>query len=129
MPDRRKLAWEWLDRGNNDMQTAQLAFPAGAPSDTIAGLLQQAAEKYLKGYLIHKGWRLKKTHNLVELVDTAMGYDAAFRDFLDLAQHLTAYYLEARYPPGPPREYPREEIADILKQAEKLIAKIVEAVR
>ena len=127
MPDRRKLAQEWLARGSNDLQTARLAFQASAPTSTIAILLQQACEKYLKGYLVSKGWRLKKTHDLAELVDTAAKYDAAFSDYLDIARRLTAYYLEDRYPPGPPADYPREEIADILKQTGRIIAKIKEA--
>lgn len=131
MPDRAKLAQEWLARGDNDMQTAKLALQAGAPTDTIAGLLQQAVEKCLKGYLISQGWRLKNTHNLVELVDKATGYDTVFHDYLDIALRLTAYYFEARfearYPPGPPTEYPREEITRLLEQADKLIAKIKEA--
>lgn len=127
MPDRRKLAQEWLARGSNDLQTARLAFQAGAPTSTIAILLQQACEKYLKAYLVSKGWRLKKTHDLAELVDRAAEYDAAFGDYLDIARRLTAYYLEDRYPPGPPAEYPREEIAEIMGQTEKLIGKIREA--
>ena len=60
-------------------------------------------------------------------MDKAIEYDATFSDFLDIARRLTAYYLEDRYPPGPPADYPREEIADIMEQTEKLIAKIKEA--
>lgn len=124
MADRGRLAQEWLARGENDLETARLAFRAGAPTGTIAVLLQQAAEKYLKGYLIFKGWRLKKTHDLVELMDRAREYDAAFSDYLDMARRLTAHYKEDRYPPGPPADYPREEIAEVLEQTEKLVATI-----
>jgi HEPN domain-containing protein len=129
MPDRGKLAHEWLSRGNNDLETARLAFQAGAPTGTIGVLLQQAAEKCLKGYLISKGWRLKKTHDLAELVDTAREYDRAFNDYLDMSRRLTAYYVEDRYPPGPPADYPREEIAGVMEQTEKLINRIKEALR
>ncbi|MBI2304150.1 MAG: HEPN domain-containing protein [Chloroflexi bacterium] len=128
MPDKGKAVSEWLARGDNDVQTARLAFRASAPTGTIAILIQQAAEKYLKGYLLSRGWRLKKTHDLRELVDRAIEYDATFNDYLDMARRLTAYYLEDRYPPGPPADYPREEIAEILAQAERLIARIREAV-
>jgi len=129
MPDKGRLAQEWLARGSNDMETARVAFQAGAPTDTIAVLLQQASEKYLTDYLLSKGWRLKKTHDLAELVDRAREHDAVFGDYLDMARRLTAYYLEDRYPPGPPAEYPREEIAEIMGQTEKLIARIREATR
>jgi hypothetical protein len=43
-----------------------------------AGLfLQQALEKYLKGFLLKHGWKLKKIHTLHSLLDEAMGFDPA----------------------------------------------------
>jgi HEPN domain-containing protein len=129
MPDRGKLAQEWLSRGSNDLETARLAFQAGAPTGTIGVLLQQAVEKCLKGYLIFRGWRLKKTHDLAELVDTAREFDNTFSNYLDLSRRLTAYYVEDRYPPGPPAEYPREEIAEVMEQTNNLINRIKGAVR
>lgn len=62
------------------------------------------------------------------LVSEVTSYDKAFEQFLDFARIVSAFYLEDRYPPGPPVDYPREEIADILEQAGKLIAKIKEAI-
>ncbi len=124
MPDRKRLAQDWSARGSHDLLTATLAFQAGAPADTVAVLVQQACEKYLKGYLISKGWSLKKTHDLTELIDVAIDHDRSFADYLDMARKLTAYYLEDRYPPGPPAEHPREEIATLMEQANRLIAKI-----
>ena len=90
--------------------------------------MQQAAEKYLKGYLITRGWKLQKTHDLEVLVSEAITHDKYFEQFLDFARMVSAYYLEDRYPPGPPVGYPREEVADMMEQTEKLIAKIVEAI-
>ena len=34
-------------------------------------LLQEAVERYFKGYLIAKGWRLDRTHDLRKLVSEA----------------------------------------------------------
>jgi HEPN domain-containing protein len=72
-------------------------------------------QKELKGYLVHKGWLLKKTHNLAELVDEAIEYEAAFDTYLNLAHQLTAYYFETRYPPGAPKEYSEEEIDNLMR--------------
>ena len=47
-----------------------------------------------------------------------------FEQFLDFARTVSAYSLEDRYPPGPPIDYPREEIAHVVEQTEKLIARI-----
>lgn len=129
MPDRGRLAQEWFERGSHDLETARLAYEGGGPGDTIALLAHQAIEKYLKGYLLYQGWKLRKTHDLRELVDKAIDYDHTFTQFLELAHRMTAHYLEGRYPPGPPRDYTRGEIAEILEQAEKLIARIREATK
>lgn len=128
MPDRAKLAQEWFAHGDHDFQAARVLWSREEFTDITAMLLQQAAEKYLKGYLVYHGWELRKTHDLRRLVAEAINYDPSFADFRDFARAVTAYYFENRYPPGPPADYPREEIAAIMEQAEKLIGKIKEAV-
>lgn len=60
--------------------------------------LQQAIEKYLKGFLLARGWTLKKIHDLEALLDDAVQYDPALEQFRPLAQEVTGYYLIERYP-------------------------------
>jgi len=130
MPDkakRKNAGTEWFLRGDHDLQSARILVKQGGHTDTIAVLLQQATEKYLKGYLLTQGWRLKKIHDLEVLVSEAITHDKGFKQFLDFARKAAAFYLEVRYPPGPPTEYSEEEISDMLAQTEKLIAKIEEA--
>ena len=124
MPDKRQLVQEWFAHGEDDLKTIRIAFPEGGPLGTAAFLLQQVVEKYLKGYLIYEGWRLRKTHDLVILLDEATKYDASFQDFLDLARQLNAYYVESRYPADTLTTYSREEIADALSKTEHLVAKV-----
>jgi HEPN domain-containing protein len=124
MPDNREYIKEWFEKGSHDFITAKLAFETGAITDTTVVLLQQAVEKYLKGYLISKGWRLKKTHDLVELIDTAAKYYSVFKDHNNLADQLTALYLQERYPTVPSTDYPKEEIASLIEQTGKLISLI-----
>jgi len=62
-------------------------------------LLQQATEKYLKGYLIYYGWKLKKTHDLIRLVADLANHDRSLEPHLDALQRISEYYLEERYPP------------------------------
>ena len=126
-PSQKSISEEWFLRGEHDLQSAKLLLQQGGATDTIAILAQQAAEKYLKGYLLTQGWKLQKTHDLEVLVSEAITHDKAFEQFLDFARVVSAYYLENRYPPGPPVGYPREEIAHVLEQTEKFTAKIKEA--
>jgi HEPN domain-containing protein len=67
---------------------------------TAAGieLLPEALERYLKGYLIAKGWRLIRTHDLEELISDAKTFDPAFAKFVALAEELTEDFFLQHYP-------------------------------
>ena len=99
-PNQQGTADQWFTVGGHDLQSAKLLFEQQGPTDTITVLIQQAAEKYLKGYLLARGWKLKKTHDLELLVAEAAKLDKAFEQFLDLARTLSGYYLRNRYPHG-----------------------------
>ena len=83
-------------------------------------LLQQAMEKYLKGYLIYYGWKLKKTHDLTRLVADLASYDRSFEPHLDTLQRISEYYLEERYPPLPSVSPSVEEMEASLDVVEHL---------
>lgn len=119
----KAIRQEWFLRGEHDFQSANLLIQQNGYADTIAVLIQQAVEKYTKGFLLGRGWKLRKIHDLELLVEEAAKYDKSFVPFLDLARRLSAFYIEDRYPPGPPHDYSREEISTIFAQASDLITK------
>jgi len=91
-------AGEWFEKAKHDMETVKLIIDSSGYPDTAAILLQQAAEKYLKGYLISKGWKLVKTHDLKQLLNEAVKYDERLEKYYDLLERLTRYYAEVKYP-------------------------------
>jgi len=111
MRDPLALAQEWFDRGDRDLDAAQLLQDELFHTDVIAYHLQQAIEKYLKGYLLLNGVRPPRIHDLDTLLNLASDVEPDLYDrFIDLCEKATRYYLEERYPPGPPVEYSHEEI-------------------
>ncbi len=120
MRNNKIKAKEWFKKAGHDFDTVGLIIKHAGQPDTGAVLLQQAIEKYLKGYLIGKGWKLIKIHNLKQLLDEAVKHDAQFEKFQDLAIRLTGYYFEEKYPFGEV-EVSIEEIKDNFKDAKKLI--------
>jgi len=115
---------EWIERGERDLAAAELLFDKSEYFDVVLFHLHQAVEKFLKGFLIHSGWRLKKIHDLETLITEAIDFDGAFEKYLDLARKLTAFYYQERYPPGPVSLYSKEETAQILEETKELISKI-----
>jgi HEPN domain-containing protein len=74
MPDespQKALTQEWFLRGEHDLQSADILLKQNGHADTVAILIQQAVEKYVKGFLLGKGWRLRKIHDLELLVEEA----------------------------------------------------------
>lgn len=67
-------------------------------TDDAAFHLQQAVEKYLKGYLLARGWRLKRIHDIEALLSDAIRYDAGLERYRALCQQVAGYYLIERYP-------------------------------
>jgi HEPN domain-containing protein len=119
---------EWFTKGDHDIESAQSLLEKHGYTDIIAFLIQQAIEKYLKGYLIYNGWKLKKIHDLQELINEATKIDKAFGSFLDPCIKISKYYIDTRYP-GFPSEYSQEEIKKSLFVAQKIIKKIKQSMK
>ena len=117
-------AMEWFERGAHDIEMAQLLYDENGYTDTIAFLIQQGIEKYLKGYLVFHGKKIEKaykTHDLGFLLSSVQDIDTDILQFADFCDAATRYYIADRYPPGPPVQYSREEISESLKKSWELV--------
>jgi len=120
----KKQAEEWFERGRHDIETALLLYDQGGHTDSIAYHIQQAIEKFLKGYLVLHGKRPPWIHELDTLLHRAAALDASLLDFLDLCEKASRYYIEDRSPPAPLVEYDYGEIKGDLDRAWELIRRI-----
>lgn len=123
----KQAAMEWFERGDRDIETAQLLYDEQGYTDVIAYHIQQAIEKYLKGYLVLKGQRPPWVHELDTLLNLVSKAEPdLYSPYIDLCEKATRYYFDERYPPGPPAEYSREEIKADLDLAWQL-ARVIRA--
>jgi HEPN domain-containing protein len=83
--------------------------------------LQQSLEKYLKAFLLQKGWRLKKTHELDALLDEAIKFAPELACFYPLCEQVSGYYFTQRYPRLVEEELACEDIEKNIKEAERFI--------
>jgi HEPN domain-containing protein len=126
---KQKQVTEWFERGKHDIETAKLLYKEQGYTDTITHHIHQAVEKYLKGFLVYKNIIPKKTHDLVQLVGGLIKDEPSLEEFTDFCDKATKYYIEDRYPPGPPVVYSYDEIKISLDLACKLIERIKSKVR
>lgn len=83
-------------------------FLAMAASDAEAGMAscvpysicfhaQQAAEKYMKAFLISRGESAPRTHDIANLIERASVLDPEFSNLRSLADNLNRFAVEIRY--------------------------------
>ncbi len=118
---------DWFRIGDKELKRAKNLFDLNDLEG--AGFnVQQAVEKYLKGYLLSKGWKLRKTHDLEPLLNEAISHDPSFGEFRSTCLKMTEYYVEERYPLTVVSKLTEEELRESLSTAEELINKIRELV-
>jgi HEPN domain-containing protein len=89
----------WLKKARNDLASAKkLSSGNNKILDTAIYHCQQAAEKAIKAYLISIGINFIKTHDIVYLVKLGIDQNPELTFLLDLAELLTPYAVEYRYP-------------------------------
>ncbi len=118
---------DWFLLAQERLEKADLLFNLCGPSYSGVELLQEAVERYLKGYLVAKGWPLERIHDLNRLVEAAMAFDPQFGDFAELAHSLTEQFWEQHYPGGDLTEV-GADYDDLRQQAGEMIALILASV-
>lgn len=112
---------DWRAIGRQDWHRIHVMLADGDAEG--AGLfLQQSLEKFLKAYLLGKGWRLKKVHTLQSLLDEAAVHDKALIPFRDLCERVSAFYMAERYPTLGGAGLELGEVEPLLPEAQALVA-------
>lgn len=118
---------DWLRLAERDWQRVKRLLDVGDAE--LAGLcLQQAVEKFLKAFLLARGWRLRRIHNLDALLDDAIGYDPSLEEFRSVCQKITAFYFVERYPLMIEGGITEEDVRASLEQVAALVEKLRTAI-
>lgn len=97
MKNQRDLATGWFRKADSDLTTAQLVLASEGPYDTACYHAQQAAEKYLKGFLAFKGIATPRIHDLLELNQLCETVADNWQVNVDSLAELMPYAVESRY--------------------------------
>jgi len=97
--DNQDIAQEWFKIAELDSSSAEfLQKMHPIPVEIICYHCQQAAEKYLKGFLALNGEEVKKTHDLIQLNKICQKYEETFKTLGEECLMLTDYGVNIRYP-------------------------------
>ena len=92
----------WMRRAENDISSARHLAEKMKPTPTeiVCFHCQQAAEKYLKAYLVYNDQEPPKTHDLIELLKLCNEYDHDFSALSPKCEYLIPFAVRTRYPGG-----------------------------
>lgn len=94
---KRTIVQAWLIKAQRDLASAQRLSVGDNPLlDTAAYHCQQAAEKALKGFLVFRDVRVRKTHDLEELIMETTALTPDYAMLTGAAKRI--YATEFRYP-------------------------------
>jgi HEPN domain-containing protein len=120
------LFQEWLDKAEEDFQFAIVNLEEGRPFFAqICFHFHQAAEKYLKAYIVAQDLEFRKTHDLPLLLKICVSRDTALEELRDDCEYLNASYIDARYPVHWPANFSAIES----KKAQEAAARIASVLR
>lgn len=120
-------AYDWFLLADERLRSADILAAQNEPSYSAVELLQEAVERYLKGYLIYHGWKLERIHDLGPLVEAAATYDTRFSAFDDLAASLTEQFWAQHYP-GDDLSEVGADYQELRRQAGELITLIRDSI-
>lgn len=111
---------DWLRIAEKDL--GRVKYLLNIPDPEAAGFyLQQAVEKFLKAFLLSKGWALERIHDLEVLLNEALIYDPSLEQFRPACQKITGFYFIERYPFIAESGLTEEDVRESQERVEELI--------
>lgn len=90
---------KWFRKAESDLLVIETCIAAKVETyDACCFHAQQAAEKYLKAYLVSRNISFPKTHDLQLLVKLIITVNPTFNEILPIAIGLIDYGVTPRYP-------------------------------
>jgi len=111
----------WFFKADADFDAAKILNGAYKKhTEIICYLCAQAAEKYLKGYLVYKDHAIENTHNLPYLNKLCITLDPQFEEIKIECGILNKFNNNIRYPDG--IETDENDVILSIKTMEKIIS-------
>ena len=114
---------DWLRIAEKDLGRVDHLLDVQDP-EGAGFFLQQAVEKFLKAFLLSKGWELERIHDLEALLNAALAYAPSLEAFRSACQKITGFYLVERYPFVIEAGLTEDDVRNSLMQVKGLIEKL-----
>ncbi len=111
---------EWLQKADEDFQFACSVIEDSLFYAQICFHFHQAAEKYLKSFIIAYDLGFKKIHDLPVLLKKCLSTERRLEALMDNCTFLNAFHIEARYPVHWPTHYTKDMALEAKEAVEQI---------
>jgi len=119
-PEDSSFVPDWIAIAEQDLRRTDNNLKLDDPAD--AGFhLQQCVEKFLKAFLLRRGWHLERTHDLEALLNQALKHDASLERFRAVCQVISGFYVAERYPQPAENAVTNDDVRNSLDEVLPLI--------
>lgn len=100
-----ETAKEWIDKAEEDYGFACAGIECTNYFPQICFHFQQAAEKYLKAFIVANDLEFRPVHNLLELLEICRQNNPNLEELRQACRFLNPFYIDTRYPVHWPAHY------------------------
>ena len=112
---------DWVRKGDEDFEFAAVNLNEGkAFFAQICFHFHQAAEKYLKAFIIARELEFRRIHDLPVLLGICLAEDPTLEELRDACEYLNAFYVETRYPVHWPTSFSHKEATKAFEAANQI---------
>jgi HEPN domain-containing protein len=105
----KKIISEWLSKADEDYGFASSVLEDSQYYAQLCFHFQQAAEKYLKAFIVAHELEFKKVHDLAELLNNCCEKEPGLSCLRDDCNYLSRFYIDTRYPVHWPSSYTKDD--------------------
>lgn len=116
-----KLANEWFKKAKADIDFAKIGLKETEHYGQVCFLCQQAAKKYLKGFLEANRIKPPRIHSVATLATKCIKITGKFKNLVPKCKILDRYYIPTRYPVAIGLIFKKEDAQEALRILSRLI--------
>jgi len=115
-----EIAREWIEKAEEDYGFACESIGATDYFAQVCFHFQQAAEKYLKAFIVANKLEFRAVHNLLELLEICRTKSSDIKELERSCRFLNAFYIDTRYPVHWPTSYDEDTAIEARREASEI---------
>ncbi len=116
----RRIIQEWIEKADEDFNFATSVVEDSSYYAQICFHYQQAAEKYLKAFIVAHELEFKKVHDLIDLLNICCTKEPLLSQIEPDCNFLSRFYIDTRYPVHWPIKYTKNNAINAQRCAKKI---------